>query len=267
MGKKQKYCCLTLDLEADHAGYARIDKHDGWSETKLDQVKTILEKHDVPLTVFVVGNTIKKKQKQIRLFEELKCEFHLHSFSHDVNQADSLNEIQHGKKVFKDYFGYQPQGYRAPAGKITNAGLNRLGQEGFVFDSSLFPGFWPSLTNFCKNQKIHKPLTNSDIIEVPFSVVSTFHLPLSLSWIKLVGWSFYVQQISYKSMNDLLVFGCHLHDFWRLPAFNSLPPHWKLVYSRNQKNGFYIFEEFIKLMKQKDYQFTTMYKYLSENYL
>ena len=245
MTKNKKYCCITLDLESDHGGYVS-ESYEGWQDTKINQFLKFLDQRDVSLTSFVVGNTLEKNKEMIKLFESYNSEFHLHSFTHNVSKADSLSEIRKGRTAFEKHFGYSPKGYRAPVGRITKEGLKRLSTENFVFDASLFPSFWPSLSNFRKPQSIHKPIS-SKLLEVPFTVVSPLHIPLSLSWIKLVGWKVFEKQLEKSELGDFVVFGCHLHDFWRLEAFNSLPVPWKLVYSRNQENSFDIFEKFIKL--------------------
>jgi len=184
-----KTAYITLDLEPDHAGYSP-EAYECWQEEKLLDLLKLLKKYNIRLSIFVVTKSLKGHQRQINLFKNYRCEFYLHSHSHNLKYPDTMGEIKRGKKEFKKYFGKYPRGYRAPGGLISEKGLNYLNKEGFLFDSSVIPSFWPKFSFFLKPSRPYKD-TASGIFEIPFSVVSPFRLVIALSWIKLFGLSLY----------------------------------------------------------------------------
>ncbi len=109
-----KIVCITLDLENDW----EFDdpQYDHLTLKYLDDFIELIAGLDVPLTVFVVGQTLERYPEAVdRLDEHLNCEFHLHSYQHDTSKSyDFRTEIQRGVEVFRDHFGEPPKGYRAP---------------------------------------------------------------------------------------------------------------------------------------------------------
>lgn len=256
---KDKYIYLTLDLEPDHAGYAP-ESYEAWQVQKVRNLLTILKKHSVPLSVFVVANSINKNKPTIKLFEKYGCEFYLHSYSHKINEADSQNEITKGIKTFKEYFGRKPLGYRAPGGLITEKGLERIAASGFTFDSSIIPSFWPILSYFGKYDMPY--FTKSGLLEIPFSVISPFKLVLGLSWIRLFGWNTYSFLLRNRKLPKNLFVHFHLHDLWRVKAFDRLSIDWKLKYIRNKRDGLDTLEKLIVLMVKLGYKFRILGDYV-----
>lgn len=250
--------CITLDLEPDHASFASgPEQYSGWETSRIKSLLSVLRKYQVPLTIFVVAGSLSKKPEVINLFKKHKAEFHLHSFSHSIKEPDSEKEIKKGKEAFVKFFGKSPLGYRAPVGKISKKGWKKLADKGFYFDASIFPTFWPNPKNITLPIKPFK-LREERIWEIPFSVVSRLRIPLTLSYMKLMGWKIFKIILERCQLLDTLVFGCHLHDFWRLPAYKNLSPLWKLVYVRNPNRGLYILEQFLKFLRNKNYNFVTM---------
>ena len=52
----------------------------------------------------------------------------------------------------------------------------------------------------------------------------------------------------------------HLHDLWRLPAFDALPQPWRGIYSRNQGEGMRMLEAFLELLARRGAALTTLGK-------
>jgi len=254
--KSDLQACITLDLEADHAGYAP-EAYDTWQKSKIEKLFHLLEKHGVRLTIFVSANTLEKRPEIIKLFIRDDWEFHLHSFSHNLKNPDSQEEILRGKKAFKSFFGKPPLGYRAPGGRISKKGWRRLEKQGFLFSASIIPSFWPKPNYFFFPNRPFKPL-GYKLLEVPFSTISPLRLVISLSWIKLFGWNFYRFLFKFFPLPKILVFGLHLHDLQITPSYRQLAPFWKLIYSRNQKSGLAILDKFLSLITNKGYRFSLM---------
>ncbi len=248
-----KNVCLTIDLESDYAGFGKYYYH-CWEENKIKSLLKVLKKYNAPLTIFVVANTLKKHKKIISLFQKAGCEFHLHSYSHDIKNSDSLDQIMRGQKEFRNQLGYNPSGYRAPMGYITPEGLANLKKLGFEFDSSVFPSFWPKISFFTKPNYSYID-KDSGILELPISTISPMRFLITLSWLKLLGWKFYKFVLENFKMRNIVVFGFHLHDVWESPAKEMLPVSWKIRYLNNSGMGLTYLEKFIKFAKKNNYNF------------
>jgi peptidoglycan/xylan/chitin deacetylase (PgdA/CDA1 family) len=248
--------CLTLDLEPDHAGRA-APRYDGWEPARVRDLLALLRRYHAPLTVFVVGTSLRAQPATIALFREAGAEFHLHSHSHDLRQPDSLDEIRSGKQAFAAVFGHPPEGYRAPEGRISPEGWRRLESEGFSFDSSIFPSFWPRPRYLRFQPRPFHPL-GTRLLELPISTLTGVRLICSLSFFKLLGWNVYRPLLERGRLPEPLVFDMHLHDLWRLPAFDELPAHWRRIYGRNQEKGMALLEAFLDVLARRGYAFTTL---------
>src|SRR6266478_5581873 len=146
-GKESKLACITLDLEAfgsdSNPKACRLLNH----EHLFTRLATILCKHRVKLTIFVAAKLLEEVPSAIERFASLDPEFELHSYSHNIADTDSHAEIERAYNAYVDYFHKKPLGYRAPWGKISAAGLERLARFGFKYDSSIFPSFRPGVFN------------------------------------------------------------------------------------------------------------------------
>lgn len=256
MKKSSRYVCITLDLEPDHAGFVPPSYH-AWRREHIEEFLTLLGSYRIPLTVFVVGQSLRDKPDIVRMFVQYGAQFHLHSHTHSFVNPDGEDEILLGKKAFYNYFGTDPVGYRAPAGRISPAGLVRLERSGFFFDASVYPTIWPKPRYFFSPNHPFQPLRGRHIIEVPFTTISSLRLVTSLSWMKLFGWSLYQSLLGHVLLGDI-IFGMHLHDLWESPASARLPWQWRLVYRHNRMKGLEILRAFTVLLKERHYTFTTV---------
>ena len=253
-----KLFAFTLDLESDYAGL--MNEYNILRDlVKIEEFLSALNSLDVKITAFTVGEMLEQFPKVIKTFEKYKCEFEPHSYSHDFNNPDSETEIKKAKRAYLNYFNKNPFGYRAPRGKITRSGIKKLEKYGFLYDSSIFPSYFPNpFLYLFSNREIHY-YKNSSIVEIPFTSISPFRVTLSISYIKLLGIDFFVKQ----ALPNIICFGSHLHDFIHSnDSFNKLPLVWKLIYSRNKLNGIDYCIKFLTHVKKEGYQFC----YLSELY-
>ena len=259
--KQKLIAAITLDLEPDHAGYAP-ESYGAWHERKIKTLLALLKKHRAVLSIFVVTKTLKKRENIVKLFQEYGAEFYLHSHSHNIKSPDSLQEIRKGKEEFINFFKKKPSGYRAPGGLISEKGLINLKRQEFVFDASIIPSFWPKASYFFRPNEPFKD--KSGILEIPFSTISPLRFVVSLSWIKLFGWSFYKMLFKMFPFPNPLIFSFHLHDLYKVSAFKKLPFNWRLKYIRNQERGIDLFEDFLVYLKERGYKFTTIEQVANE---
>lgn len=253
-----KYFAFTIDLEPDYAGV--INEHHILKDpVKIEEILSALNSLGIKITAFTVGKMFEQFPETIEIFEKYNCEFEPHSYSHNFNNPDSEYEIEKAQIAYFTYFKKDPKGYRAPRGKISDAGIKLLEKHGFLYDSSIFPSYFPNPFRYLfSNKQIHY-FGDSKILEIPFTSVTPFRLTLSISYIKLLGINFFLS----TPLPDVICFGSHLHDFIHNEnSFAMLPFFWKLIYTRNKFKGIDYCIKFLEHVKQKGYQFC----YMSEIY-
>jgi hypothetical protein len=253
-----KLFSFTLDLEAEYGG-VRDQNNLLRNPQAIIQFLDMLSALDVKITVFTVGSIIGSFPEIIKIFESYDCEFEAHSYSHDLKNADSETEIEKAKLTYFNYFRKNPQGYRAPQGRISNSGIQLLGKHGYLYDSSLFPSYFPNPFRYLfKKRYPHYP-KGSHILEIPITSISPLRLTLSVSYLKLFGLSFYIKLSEFFGLPEVICFESHLHDFIvDEDSFEKLPLFWKLIYRRNKFRGIEYTMEFLRYAQNKGYRFSYM---------
>ena len=248
--------CITLDLEPDYAGLVPT-AYSAWQAPQVERLLGLLAAHDLPMTAFVVAESLRAHPDVIALLQRARVEFQLHSFSHDLAHPDSQDEIRRGKQAFEAYFGHAPLGYRAPQGRISPDGWRFLDEEGFAFDASVFPAIWPSPRYLrYPRRPFHPP--GRRLIAIPAGTLTPARLVVSLSWFKLLGWPLYRWLLAHCALPDPLLLGMHLHDLWPTDSTPSLRGPWTWVYRDNTDSGLTLLTRFVELMEGQGVRFETM---------
>jgi peptidoglycan/xylan/chitin deacetylase (PgdA/CDA1 family) len=256
--------CFTLDLEPDYASLVP-----GVRNRILEQPERVREtlselgSRGIKGTAFTVGRVIEQFPKIIDAFEEHGWEFELHSYSHDTAAPDTDDELDRGCAAFKARFGRLPRGYRAPQGRITAGGIQRLHARGFAYDSSVFPSYFPNPFRYLAmpREPHFWSVDGARMLEIPIASVGPARLTLSTSYLKLLGAAPYRGILGLFGFPDVICFDAHLHDFIVDDAsYAELPPFWKFVYGRHKHEGVSITVDLLEVLKSKGYSF----RYLSE---
>lgn len=176
---------LTIDIEDYWSIFSRdwlgIDTEPTTAVLKnTEWFLEALERLNVKATVFVLGEVAKRFPRLIRKVAEAGHEIGSHGLYHKqifkLNQEQFRSEIADSKKLLEDITSGAVPGYRAPAFSITPRtkwALGVLAEEGFAYDSSIFPIAgrrygWPGFSKrICK---LNLPGGRS-IVEVPLSTV------------------------------------------------------------------------------------------------
>lgn len=146
-----------------------------------------LAQHNVKATFFILGEVAKKFPSLIKKIAKDGHEVGVHGFSHKqifkLTEEEFRREIVDCKKLLEDTISGSVWGHRAPAFSImpqTEWALEILAQEGFKYDSSVYPISgkrygWPGFSKgICK---LDLP-SGRTIIEVPMSTVRIFGIDL-----------------------------------------------------------------------------------------
>lgn len=162
--------CLGVDKEPTDA----VVRNTQWFLDTLAQRK-------IKATFFVLGEVARKFPELVKAIASVGHEIGTHGMSHKqvflLGKEQFRAEIRDSKKLIEDIASVPVKGHRAPAFSImphTDWALEILAEEGFEYDSSIFPIAgkrygWPEFSK--KICKIDLP-SGKTIIEVPMSVVT-----------------------------------------------------------------------------------------------
>lgn len=254
-GKKQ--FALTLDLENDW--YFDEPGYDHLTFEYLEEFIELIGELSVPLSVFVVGKTIEKHPDAVdRLSDELDTEFHLHSYRHERSDHPFRDELRRGKTAFRNHFGHDPVGYREPYGDIDPSQFPVLSDEGFAFDSSIFPSYRPGVySNLDAPLEPYAPAEAPELLEIPLGVFRGTRIPLSQNYLKLFGRPL-VELLSVAPLSNTLVYNVHLQDLYRTASHGKLTGMKRHLMCRNLDQSVDILRESVSRIRSNGYEPVTM---------
>ena len=266
--RKSALACITMDVEPDFVSYAvepNSPRFYGLFDTPgcFERFCDLIARHEVKLTCYVVGSVLHDRGNHIRELVKIGAEFGCHSLTHDLNAQETEREIRGGIDSFAEFFGYLPQGYRAPFFKVKRVILETLERKGILYDSSFMPSIRPGIYWSLNGQTKPFRWQGLSLVELPLAVVPQVRLPIALSYMKVLGKKPYSMLRRLFGFPDPLVTFFHpMNLVYASIAFNKLPMRWKLANSRNRWKGLEILEEFFMFLQQAGYRFG----YMSEVY-
>lgn len=260
---EDKAVYMTVDIESDFT--FTKERHYGLFDVpgQFEKFCNFVQKYNIKLTCFVVGNALFDRPEYIRAIEELGVRFGSHSLTHDLENPGSEREVRGGIDTFADYFGYLPEGYRVPRGRVTSSVVKMLESAGILYDSSIYPTY-----RYNVYSNLDKPVTpfrwrDTNIVELPIGVVPTIRIPLALSYLKVFGKpasSFILNQFG---IPENIVFLFHPMDLvYSDLAFRGLSKQWQFAYSVNRRKSWQLLYWIVEKFQAEQYKF----KYLHEYY-
>ncbi|WP_138441580.1 XrtA system polysaccharide deacetylase [Marinobacter alexandrii] len=145
---------LTIDVE-DYfqvAALAEAVKYDDWPsmeyrvEANTDRLLRLFDNASVKATFFILGWVAERSPQLVRHIANAGHEVASHGYSHQLiyNQTPAVfhEETRRSKAILEDILSVGVTGYRAASYSITNQSrwaLDILAEEGFTWDSSIFP--------------------------------------------------------------------------------------------------------------------------------
>jgi hypothetical protein len=247
--------CLTIDVEPDFGGLLAKDLYCGMNDLrKLDR---IVKKYNLKLTAFVTGKSLEDNPDILKQLKSMKCEIEQHSYSHQIGHHSKINDIKNGIKIHEKIVGNPPHGYRAPQGIITQKEVLFLESMGIKFDSSIFPSFFPGRYNRLNFPLLPYLIKDSNIMEIPFGVVRKIRIPISLSYIQLLGLSTYKLLFKLFGLPELLIYDFHTYELGKVSSYNELPGLARFGYYRAQRlydNPIDVLEKFVQYILSQGYE-------------
>ncbi len=258
----KKLLCITLDIEADYAntqGHTRLFEEPALFERYVD----LIRRTGVKVTGFLVTSILSRYGNGIRRLErEIPIEFALHSHHHNTETSGDRDEIELAQKTFREFFGEEAIGYRAPIGAISREGIANLMDLGFRYDASVFASIRPGRNGYWNT---HMPVVpfrvtrgGGSILEFPFPALPTIRLNFGLAWIKLYGLGLSSLLMRLFPPPYIIAFTTHAHDLYAPRLSDGVTAAEKMALLRNSERGFDILEAMIERFRKMGYEFAFM---------
>ncbi len=123
-------------------------------ERNTDRILALLARHQATATFFTLGWVADKYPSLVRRIAEQGHEIASHSYMHrrvTTMTRDAFREdVRRSKDVLEQLIGVAVEGFRAPSFSIVKSvewAWETLVEEGFVYDSSVFPIYRPGYGN------------------------------------------------------------------------------------------------------------------------
>ncbi len=179
----KRLACITLDIERDYGDRTGelniLEKEQGLH----DLSELFNKKMAIPVSAFIVTELLINHPKSFEIIKLLAKDYHSHSHTHDTKLFDAKKELNTSSRIFEEYFGHKPIGYRAPLGIISETDIRILKKCGYKFSSSVFPTFRPGVFNNLSSPRYPHAYPNG-ILELPLSVLPGIRVILSMSYLK-----------------------------------------------------------------------------------
>ena len=258
----RKFLCITMDIEADYAntqGHIRM-----FEEPALfDRFVDLVNRSGVKVTGFIVTSILPRYGESIRRLErEIPIEFALHSHHHDTEISGEREEIELSQRIFREFFGKDAIGYRAPIGSITRAGLANLMELSFRYDASVFPSIRPGRNGYWNTHMPIEPFRvtrgSDSILEFPFPALPKIRLNFGLPWIKLYGLGLASLLMRLFPPPHVVALTIHAHDLYAPHHSDGVTSAERMALLANSGQGFEILEIMIQRFRALGYEFAFM---------
>ncbi|RAU21836.1 hypothetical protein CU669_11050 [Paramagnetospirillum kuznetsovii] len=267
-GARRRVACISIDVEGDHScPDKRIRLLE--SRDKVLSLTRLLEARKVPLTVFMVMSLADRYRMALeKIAGAVPTEFAVHSFSHDLHRAASLDEIQRARDEYIRQWGVAPRGYRAPSGLIDKPGLRRLMDAGFEYDSSIFPTRRFDEFGYDNAHYPRMPFefTHDDrrLMEMPIATLRGIRLPYGLTYVKLLGMGAYRLLLPVFPLPEIAVVHFHPCDLYFNEIANNVRGWKRHAHLRNACNATSLLAAMIDALAERGYEFVQMGQLVTE---
>lgn len=179
--------CLSFDVE-EHFQVSAFespmrrrhwDQYESRVEANTDKLLELLANTRVRATFFVLGWVAERYSSLVRRIASAGHEIASHGYAHELITAQTppafRDDIRKAKGILENILSKPVLGYRAPSFSITKDTMwatQILVEEGYVYDSSIFPVLHDRYGVPSANPDVHQLLTSSGLLwEVPPSTV------------------------------------------------------------------------------------------------
>ena len=145
---------MTIDVEDYYqvsafesvVGFENWNQYESRVEKNTQRILDVLDECDTKATFFILGWVAERQVSLVRTIAERGHEVASHGYAHQRIYTQSMHEFREetrkSKRILEDIIGKPIYGYRAASYSITRDSLwalDLLREEGFAYDSSIFP--------------------------------------------------------------------------------------------------------------------------------
>ncbi len=266
---------LTIDVEDYYqvsafesvVPLADWERYESRVEKNTHRILDLLDAHTTTATFFVLGWVAERHPGLIRTLVARGHEVASHGYAHrrvyTQTPAQFRTETRRSKCLLEDTLGHPIRGYRAASYSITMHSLwalEVLREEGFVYDSSIFPirhdlyGI-PSHPRFCH---MIPGQSDSPLVEFPLSTLRLggTNFPIAGGgYLRLFPYAYTRWGIRYLNRREGQPAIVYLHP-WELDPEQPRLPAGKLSRFRHYTNLHRMEERFVRLLQ--DFSFGTV---------
>ena len=177
-----------------------------WNADDIDKILEILDKCQVKITFFIVGDWVDKYPEAVKKIYENGHEIGSHSNTHphvnNLSLEENIKEIKESSEKIEKITGQKPDLYRAPYGEYNNIVIQSANDTGyFPIQWSLDTLDYTGLTGDEMWQRLSGKLSNGDIILMHNGTEHTADsLEMLINNIKSKGFNIVkVSELIYKS--------------------------------------------------------------------
>ena len=266
---------LTIDVEDYYhvsafeavVPFADWERYESRVEKNTHRILDLLDAHTTKATFFVLGWVVERYPGLIRTLVARGHEVASHGYAHrrvyTQTPEQFRTETRRSKRLLEDTLGQPIRGYRAASYSITVQSLwalDVLREEGFVYDSSIFPirhdlyGI-PSHPRFCY---MISGQSGSPLVEFPLSTLrfGGTNFPIAGGgYLRLFPYAYTRWGIRYLNRRESQPAVVYLHP-WELDPEQPRLPAGKLSRFRHYTNLHRMEGRFVRLLQ--DFSFGTM---------
>ncbi len=206
--------CLSVDVEEHFQVTAfespmrrrHWDQFESRVRSNTDRVLELFARHGIKATFFVLGWVAERTPRVVQAIIKEGHEVASHGFGHELITAQTTKQfrqdVRKTKGLLEDLTGQPVFGYRAPSFSInaeTIWALSILAEEGYQYDSSMFPSQHGPNGACYHNPKVHRVETDrGGLWEVPPSTAT-------VGWVRVpVAGGGYLRQFPFRLYSWLL---------------------------------------------------------------
>jgi polysaccharide deacetylase family protein (PEP-CTERM system associated) len=182
--------CLSFDVE-EHFQVSAFDsptrrRHWNIYESRVERntmrLLDILDQYGIRATFFILGWVAERVPHLVKRIASAGHEVASHGYAHELitgqTQATFRDDVRKAKAILEQLTARPVYGYRAPSFSITQDttwALSILAEEGYLYDSSIFPTLHDRYGIPAANPTVHQIETEAGPLwEVPPSVMKLF---------------------------------------------------------------------------------------------
>ncbi len=141
------YAAVSLNLDSmDHAFGYPAGYEDPTFGPVMDRFEEFADQFDFRYSVYVIGRDLEKQRHRakVRSWAERGHEIGNHTWNHYTNlgalpKGELTEEIRRTHAALADATGQAPNGFIAPAWSYSDRMMDVLAEQGYAYDTSLFP--------------------------------------------------------------------------------------------------------------------------------